>query len=353
MTSINAMKFDAFSGACIFDEERGWNDEGMKTHTVEKMKPVSPDEVVDDMGLVAVYGNTGTSTIGDELRFSIRKAIAAEYGKAKNLTGGKPKSFLTVAGVAKLAFEVITRLKHTHLDQELEGRYGFRTRDYIQGSYERDGKKVEIKDAELVKKLDEMVTWKARSREGYSLFLNSGIIAGYEPAEGFRIYRLGMIEHICEPVQEVFLADGSGRDLANVVFTDFANACSVSERRGAVDRVEGVMGMIAALNAAGRHDIGVAGYYNIILFDGRREKHRDKLWMINDHRAKLASEIVNAETHGLLALAKAAPLVEDLIFKGADFSAVEERFLAAAKDAKALVRFLRGYATSGVRKYCR
>jgi hypothetical protein len=325
----------------------------MKAHTAEKMKPVSPDEVIDETGLVAVYGNTGTSTIGDELRFSIRKAIEAEYDKARNRAGGKPKTFLTVAGVAKLAFDVITRLKHTHLDQELEGRYGFRTRDYIRGSYMRDGKTVDIKDAELVKKLDEMVTWKARSQAGYSLFLNSGIIAGYEPTEGFKIYRLGLIEHICEPVQEVFLADGSGRDLANVVFTDFANACSFSERRGAVDRVEGVMGMIAALNAAGRHDIGVAGYYNIILFDGRRENNRDKLWMINDHRAKLASEIVTAETHGLLPTAKAAPLIEDLVFQDADFSAVEEGFLAAAKNPKSLVRFLRGYTTPGVRKYCR
>ena len=89
------------------------------------------------------------------------------------------------------------------------------------------------------------------------------------------------------------------------------------------------------------------------LFDGRREKNRDKLWMINDHRAKLASEIVTAETHGLLATDRAAPLVEDLIFDGADFFDMEERFLAASKDAKTLVRFLRGYATPGMRKYCR
>jgi hypothetical protein len=319
MTSINAMKFDAFTGACIFDEERGWNDEGMKTHTAEKMKPVSPDEVVEEMGLVAVYGNTGTSTIGDALRHSIRKTIAKEYAAAKSKAGGVPKTFLDVGDVARLSYGVITKMKHTHLDQEMEGRYGFTTRDYIQGSYRRGGKTIEIKEGELGKKLDEMVTWKARSREGYSLFLNAGIIAGYEPKDGFKIYRLGMIEHICEPVQEFFTADGSGRDLANVIFTDFANCAGFSERRGAIDRVEGVMGMIAAVLAASRHDIGVSGYLNIILFDGRREKNADKLWMVNDHRAKLASEIVTAETHGLVSMDDAYSLVDGLLYGGADF----------------------------------
>ncbi|MHC5036708.1 MAG: hypothetical protein ACYTHM_05285 [Planctomycetota bacterium] len=353
MTSINAMKFDDDSGACIFDEERGWNDEGMKTTTVEKMKPVSPEVVTEAFGLVAVYGNTGTSTIGDELRLTIRHRIQKEYEKAETLAGGKPASFLTIAEVAKLAFEVITKLKHTHIDEEMEGRYGFKTRDFINASYEAGGKKVEIKDGDLVKKLDEMITWKARSREGYSVFLNSGIIAGYEPREGFRLFNLSMIEHLCEPVQQVFQADGSGRDLANVVFTEFTNSLGIPERRGDFNRVEGMMGMIAALNAAGRHDIGVGGYFNIICFDGRRKEHADKMWMINDHRAKLASEIVKAATHELIPFTAAGDLIEDLIFEGGEFGSVEESFLKKAKDAKALVRFLRGWATPGARRFCR
>jgi len=353
MTSINAMKFDEYSGACIFDEERGWNDEGLKAHTVEKMKPVSPGRVVEEMGLVAVYGNTGTSTIGDELRLSIRKAILKEYEKAASLAGGKPATFFTVAQLAQLAYDVITKLKHTHIDQEMKGRYGFRTRDFIAGSYEAGGKKIDIKDGDLVKKLDEMITWKARSREGYSVFLNSGIIAGYEPREGFRIFNLSMIEHLVEPVQQVFHADGSGRDMANVIFTEYANAITVPERRDSLDRVDGMMNMIAALNKAGRHNIGVGGYYNIILFDGRRKKHGDRLWMINDHRAKLAAEIVGAETHGLLSRERAFELIEKLIFKGGTFESVEGLFLGKGKDAKLLKRFLRGYPSPKARKYCR
>lgn len=353
MTSINAMRFDSASGACIYDEERGWNDEGMKSHTVEKMKPVSPPAVTDETGLVVVYGNTGTSTIGDELRFSITKRIGQEYEKACALAGGKPDGFLTVAQVAQLAYEVITNLKHVHIDQEMEGRWGFKTRDFIAGAYDAGGRSVDIKDGELVKKLDEMITWKARSKEGYSVFLNSGIIAGYEPKEGMRVFQLSMIEHLVEPVQQIFQADGSGRDLANVVFTEYANALTLPERRGTVDRVEGMMSMIAALNSAGRHDIGVAGYYNIICFDGRRKPNAAKMWLVNDHRAKLAAEIVAAETHGLLARARARDLIEGLVFEGAGFLETEEAFLGAGKKARELRRFLRGYPVPEARRYCR
>ncbi len=353
MTSINALRFDEYSGACIFDEERGWNDEGLKPRTVEKMKEVTPPGIVDETGLVAVYGNTGTSTIGDELRYSIRKRIVAAYEKAKSLAGGKPETFLTVDEVGALAFEVITELKHTHIDQEMLGRYGFKTADFIQGRFEAEGKKAEIKDKDLVNKLHEMITWKARSKEGYSVFLNSGIIAGYEPGEGFRICNLSMIEHLVEPVQQFFQADGSGRDMANVVFSDFCNACRARDRRGRIDRVEGIMAMIAALNTAGRHDIGVGGYWNIICFDGRRKKHADKMWMINDHRAKLASEIVEAETHGLIPRDKAYGLIENLVFEGASFHEVEDGFLSAAADATSLVRFLRGFCAPDARKFCR
>jgi len=343
MTSINAMKFDEFSGACVFDEERGWNDEGLKSLTVEKMKPVSWPKVVEEAGLVAVYGNTGTSTIGDELRHGIGKRLLKEYEKAASAAGGKPDKFLTIADVARLAFQTITDLKHTHIDQEMTGRYGFSTKDFIAGAYTSGGKKIEIKEGELVKKIDEMITWKARSKGPTAVFLNAGIIAGYEPREGFRVFHLCMIEHVCEAVQEIFLADGSGRDMTTVVFTEFANARKLPERRGKIDRVEGMTTMLRAILAAMRHDIGVSGDPNIICMDGRKPKNAEKMWLVNDHRAKLASEIVLAGDEGWVPRRRAGDLLEELVFEGGEFAKVEQGLMNSAKDPKALVRFLRGY----------
>jgi hypothetical protein len=343
MTSINAMKFDPHSGACVFDEERGWNDEGLKSLSVEKMKPVSWPKVVEETGLVAVYGNTGTSTIGDELRHSIGKRILKEYEKAAAAAGGKPEKFLTIADVAKLAFQTITDLKHTHIDQEMVGRYGFGARDFIAGSYSAGGKKIDIKDGELVKKIDEMITWKARSKGPTAVFLNGGIIAGWEPREGFRVFHLCMIEHVCEAVQEVFLGDGSGRDMTTVVYTEFANARSLPERRGNIGRVEGLTTLLRAVLTAMRLDIGVSGYPNIICMDGRKPKNVDKMWLVNDHRAKLASEIVLAGEEGWVPRKRSAELLEALVFEGGEFGEIEDALLRAARDSKAFVRFLRGY----------
>ena len=52
MTSINAIKFDDYSGACVCDEARCWNDEGMKIYTAEKMKPCVPGEISQRYGTV-------------------------------------------------------------------------------------------------------------------------------------------------------------------------------------------------------------------------------------------------------------------------------------------------------------
>ena len=75
MTSVNAIRFNETSGAMVFDEVRGWNSEDMLIVSAQKMKPVVDDDVILHTGLVAGYGNTGTSSIGDELRFTIKKRI--------------------------------------------------------------------------------------------------------------------------------------------------------------------------------------------------------------------------------------------------------------------------------------
>lgn len=90
-------------------------------------------------------------------------------------------------------------------------------------------------------------------------------------------------------------------------------------------------------------NIGVGGYYNILLFDGTRKAKRERLREINDHRAKLAAEIANAYRVELLDLAAARELVEALVFKGEPIARVHARFFAAAKDPVLLDRFLRGY----------
>jgi hypothetical protein len=345
MTSINAIRFDEYSGAMVCDEQRGWNPENMIINSADKIKSVIDPDIIQEQGIVACYGNTGTSTIGDELKFNIKKRVRTEYDLLKEKRDNIPDVFITMEELAKWAFEAQTKLKREHIDQTIEGRYGFSVNDLCRGYYFKDGEKIEIKDKKTVSAIHDAITWKGRTGEMTSVFLNAGIIAGYDEKQGFRIFSLSMIEYGFFPVQEIFLADGSGRDMATVHMSEFSGRKTVPERRGSINRVEGLFEMINAVNVACRHDIGVEGYLNLILFDGR-EKPEKRMWSISDDRAKLASEIVRAWEVRKLNRDKAFELLDELVWGGGVWEKVDTKFWNAVTEPDVLLDILRGYPES-------
>jgi len=344
MTTINAMKFSENEGCMICDEQRGWNPDNLKILTADKIKPIIFDHIRDRYGLVACYGNTGTSSWGDEVKFSIKRAIGERYDSELKKRGGEtPKDFITIEQIAEMTYDIICGMKHDHIDQTLLSRYGFTAKDFIRGYYEKGGKRYDLKNSDVTAEVDGALIWKGRSGEMTPIFLNAGIVAGWEPKDGFRIFALSLIEFKYEPVQEIFLCDGSGRDMATVVMTEYLNMKSVPERRGQIDRVEGLVTAIDAVNAAVRHDIGCYGYFNIMMFNGKEPVHADKLRTRNGDESKLAMEIVSGMYHGLVDRDLTHRLVEDLLYKDAKPETVEEQLFSNTKDLKKLRRFLRGY----------
>jgi hypothetical protein len=343
MTSINALKFDDYSGVMVCDEQRGWGPEDMKIFTAYKIRPCVPPAIQKEYGLVAAYGNTGTSTIGDELKFNIKQRIQDEYDKEFERLGKKPKQFKTMDEIGAMMFDVITKMKHEHINQELKGKFGLTTKDFCRGFYMKDGQKVEIADKEVIRQVDEMLTWKSRGELARAVFLNGGIVAGYEPREGFRIFQYSMIEMFWAPVQGVFVADGSGCDTVNLKMADFANRKSIPERRGNIDPVDGLYAIIEAVNTASYHNIGVGGYYNIIWFNGRAKDNMKKMVEINDHRSKLASEIVTACEEDFISQDAAFKLLDDLIYQDKSYDSINDQLFKKTRNPKELGRFLRGY----------
>jgi hypothetical protein len=342
MTSINAVRFDEYSGILICDEQRSWNDDKIKIFSSDKIKPVTPERVQREQGVAVCYGNTGTSSVGDELKFTIKKRISQEYEKLVEKLDEIPEHFKTMEELAQLAFETQIQMKREHINETFMGRYGFNTNDFINGFYKKDGDKIEIKDKEIVNAVHDSLYWKDRSGEMTPIFLNAGIFAGYEPKEGFRIFGLSLIEFSCEPVQEIFLCDGSGRDQTSVVFTEYTSSKILPERRGNIDRVEGLITAIKAVNKASWHNIGVGGYYNIIYIDGRKP-NMEKLVEISDHRSKLAAEMVLSMTSDFISCKDTSSLIEELIYNGGTFDDVHEKFMQKVKEPKKVKKFLRGY----------
>ncbi|MBN2383901.1 hypothetical protein JXQ70_13580 [bacterium] len=345
MTSINAIKFNHYQGAMVCDEQRGWNEENMAILTADKIKAVSSHATESKFRFAASYGNTGTSSIGDELKFKIAQAVQQRYQQIIKQKGEQVDSFMTMEELANIAFAIQTDLKHRHIDETLRGRYGFTRNDFLAGSYVKNGTKIEINQKEIVNKVHADLIWKDRKGEMTSIFLNAGIIAGYEPTEGFRIFHLSLIEYLCEPVQEIFLNDGSGRDVAMIYMTDFVNNVSIPERNGDIDPVDGLFSMINAVNGATRFNIGVGGYFNLILFDGHARQGSDIRREISDYRSKLASHIVNASYFGLLQEKYAKELLDQLCFGQEDFDQVFERMMSKADNPRGLSRLMRGYKT--------
>jgi hypothetical protein len=341
MTSINALKFDDKSGILICDEQRTWNDEELKINSCDKIRPVVSPSVLKGAGITASYGNTGTSTLGDEWTVNMQKLIDQQYQQW--VVSKKPPFFMSVEDIAKLAFREQTRLKFDKIDQQLKGKFGFTSREFIAGSFLKDGNKIEIKDKKIIEQIPEYLTWASRSKDITGVFLNAGVIAGYSDADGFRIFLLSLIDPTCEPVSEIFLAEGSGLDVCDHLYTDFANARSIPERRGAVDRGLGTLKMLEGLNYAINLCAGVGGYIKIIYVNGHEKDYAKRVTEISDHRSKLAGEIAEAYTRRFISEQKAIQLAEQILYLGRPFKEVNEELMKSVPDRGAFLKHLRGY----------
>src|SRR4030043_993717 len=100
MTSINAMKFDDHSGVLICDEQRLWNQEQMSINSCDKIRSIIRSDIQKELGLVACYGNTGTSSIGDQFCETMKKRIAEDFDKEFKKSRKKPASFKTIEDMA-------------------------------------------------------------------------------------------------------------------------------------------------------------------------------------------------------------------------------------------------------------
>jgi len=108
--------------------------------------------------------------------------------------------------------------------------------------------------------------------------------------------------------------------------------------------VDGIMALLDAVNQAARKNMGVGGYFNIILFDGQAAP--DKIITeINDHRSHLASEVMTALRSGYIKRSVAARIIEGMLFLDKDTTWAENLLFKGLSndDLRKLHRFLRGY----------
>ena len=347
MTVVNAIKFSSHSGAMCCDEQTTIGSVRIMMSS-DKIQKIVPTEIRENVKLEAVYGGTGTTAIGDEIRKSIKQKLLAEYEKLSGKADGMSKNFKTIDEICQMGFESMMSVKHKHINDIVKGYFNFETSDYTQGFYKTaNDEKIEITQKELKEKVNDLMNWR-NAEEVDSIFLNAAIICGFDANEEFKICKLSLkTEMNMEMAGSIFETVGSGSDSAQIIFSDYVSSKTLDERRHSIDRVEGMIQLLRATIAAAKYNMGVGGYFNIILFDAKEEELERRFVEIFDNRAKLASEIVHSYFSEYIDYKAAYDMINELIFiRKKTFEEVNEEFMNASSDREKMTKFLRGYKFS-------
>ncbi|MCD4783093.1 MAG: hypothetical protein K8T10_04590 [Candidatus Eremiobacteraeota bacterium] len=342
MTSINALRFDKYSGICIGDESISTVAE-IKINVGEKVSPFIPGEIVENYGIVGALGSTGTCSIGDTIQEKIENKLRGIFHKEIEKTGKKPDSFMNLEEIMALCFDVVIEIKNSRISEKIKGTYNFTVPEFIEGKYKRNDETYEIKDKDVIRKITEQVTWKNKDEEVGFIYLNAGLVAGYDNELGFQIYHFDLRDGYWHRVQNCYMAEGSGRHSVDPAVYGYAEKWLLEERRGNIDPVEGSIALIHGVNYASDHEIGVGGYYNIILIDGREKDYKKRLREINDDRSLLANHIVRALDSNFLTYKQTHNLIKKLLFEGVSFEEIYDELWSTVKEPEQFSRILRGY----------
>jgi hypothetical protein len=350
MTSINALRFDRYSGICIGDESISTVAE-MRVNVGEKVRPCIPDHIFETYGTVAIIGTTGSCSMGDTIQDKLENRLRRMLEKEIEMTGKKPDKFLTVEDIARLTFDIVIETKHQRHSEKTKGTYDFTIPDFLRGKYEKDGKTYEIKDKEVAREIVDQMVWRNQLEDVSYIFLNAGLLVGYDDELGFQIYHFDLRDGYWHRVQNCYMAEGSGRHSVDPALYGFAENWLHEERRGNIDPVEGSIALIHGVNKASDHELGVGGYYNIILVDGRKENYKDRIREINDDRSLLANHVVRALEHRFISYKEAYEFIKNLLFENVSAEEVYEKLWKTAKEPETLCRLLRRYKITPAELY--
>jgi len=341
MTSINALRINRDEGILLCDEASYWNDEWMIIYTPDKIQNVVNQDLMDRYKLAIFVGMSGSTMMGDRIMDGMTQRIRKMFSRSTSPIGNRPHPLASVEHLAFQAFEIMTEVKNEYVNDFLMTRFGFNTPELVAGSYQRNGKTIAIDDEEVKKEALRFVTGEGQPAEIGYVFRNTLFIAGYSPAEGFRIFFMNSINSVCEDAAEIFVNGGSGTDTNELVYTDFAMHIPLADRREGIDRIDGTIAAFQGVTTAFRITAGVAPYPNFIHVDGNSKELVRKIF---DKRTQLVAEIVTSKNRGLIDQQSTRELVDQILFKNMPFEKANKLFFERVHDKRETELFLRGYS---------
>ncbi|MHC5036807.1 MAG: hypothetical protein ACYTHM_05795 [Planctomycetota bacterium] len=327
MGIVNALRFDAHSGAMVTDEE-SWHLRRRKTYFSVGLFELLP--IPGHPGPVcAALGCAGDPNYHHE---AVRRARAA-LGEAR---------CETVEEAGRIVLKAMHETTRRIVDDRLRFLFGFATDDLNRGAFAVDGEMHEIKNAAVLKRAREIVEGKEKVAGRDLVPPNETCLMGSDPAGGFQMFCLKESDGVLSFNAGGFESLGPGRYAGGMRLGGGLGQRTLASRREGFGRKEGMRLLLDSVLDAGEHFGMVGGHLHILTVDDRLPPD-SRIRHLPFDRAMLATETVRGCRGGYLPEPGALDLLEEIVFGKASLSALEGRLFEAASDAEHLDLYLRGY----------
>ncbi|MFZ1322695.1 MAG: hypothetical protein WAT71_14145 [Ignavibacteria bacterium] len=341
MGLVNSLKFSNTSGAIITDEEFFIGGR-RRVLTTDNMQSLITEEMSNELGLEAVFGGTGNLSVVNEVISKIKTSLNERYSDFKK-SGKEKEIFRTVEDIGRISLEVFQKISHDKVNKKLYGIMGFSLDDFNRGYYEKNEKKIEIKDSKIISNALDIIMMKNDNMKNISEV--EAIIIGTDREYGFNAFDFyGGMTHLYISTS-MYNAVGAGSTSTSLAFSGLINSLTLEQRRNGIDRVAGMTELIRITNHTAIRNSEIGGYYDIIYIDGTGKDHAGRFREVNGDRAQLLKEIVGAFDNGFIQKEICYNLVDKIVFSSDEFifSEAERSFFENVSDLDKLNLFLRGY----------
>ncbi|MBN1878871.1 hypothetical protein JW823_02075 [bacterium] len=340
MSLVNFLRFNDDSGAIISDEEY-WNVFFRKRMHGDNLHNVLHSDISAKLGIQCVYGGVGYPSVHREVVEKTRERIE-QIILEKGVT-----AIRRVKDVARIAFDCLQEAIRIRIDQKMQFYYGFKTQDLNAGQFTVQGETFPIETAVVKENARKLASRETQDTLLKVVIEAKAAVFGFDE-NGITGYYLAGENSIMGYVHEGFEAIGTGKYASGLVFGQDFKAKTLKMRQQGYSPPTGLFELIDSAFLAGEHFKEVGGNYNFVLLDRKAATAEQQYRQVFDNEARLATEIVRAVRTGYIQKKQGIDLLNRLVFKKQDVTAIEKSLFEKARDRNALDLVLRGYKNQEV-----
>ena len=325
MAIVNALKFDAHSGAMVADEE-SWHLRRRKTYFTDPLRILLDGK---SGPVCAGFGGVGDPNYHHEVLLRARRTLEKTPPQTAEETG-------------RIFLEAMHGASRRIVDDRLRFLFGFGIDDLNRGRFTEGEETFEIANASLRKRAREIVEGKERPGGRDLVPPNQVCLMATDPEGGFRMFCLKETDGVLSHNAGGFESLGPGKYAGAMRLTGALGDRTLERRREGVGKREGMRILLESILDAMDHFSMVGGPIHILILDDRLGP-ASRLRKVTADRALLATEVTKGMRGGFVGREEAEDLLHEIVFAGANLKDMERRLFRSASDGEGLDLFLRGY----------